>query len=370
MLKFLKKWLFSALCISVVSSTCFAQDIIITKDSKKISAKILRIAEDNVRYKDYNDQDGPSYTLLKKGISSILYENGEVETFDSAAESSTQTQTQEPATVTNNTGKNSSLIKGKATVYIIRNSSIGSLIKMSVECNGMKIGSTKAKQYVYTVLDPGDFTFTSKTPENSGTLNITVEPGNTYYIKQQVKMGIVVARTGLELMNDADGIKALNSCNLSSDNLYVMPENNDDSYSYNRDNEDLPAQKTVDNSNQMSVQNDETTMKGISNGTLEILALNLPDSVIYKPAEGQVFESGTVSEYLVYNTTNILAKERRVSGTVMLSSENGNTTWKFGDQSRVVAIFDLPEGFKAQKIKFVVAGKEMYYNIAKSNWEK
>jgi len=77
-----KKGLFLTLCIFAISSACFAQDIIVTKDSRKIKAKVVRINEENVRYKNFDDQEGQTITIPKSRIASILYEDGEVETFD------------------------------------------------------------------------------------------------------------------------------------------------------------------------------------------------------------------------------------------------------------------------------------------------
>ena len=80
---FVKRTLLSAVCFIVLSSVCFAQDIIVTKDAKRINAKITEVNVDNVRYKNFDNQDGPVYTLLKSEIASIIYQNGQVETFGS-----------------------------------------------------------------------------------------------------------------------------------------------------------------------------------------------------------------------------------------------------------------------------------------------
>ena len=58
-----------------------AQDIIVTKKSERIDAKVLEININDVKYKDWNNQDGPTYTILKSDIASIIYQNGKVETF-------------------------------------------------------------------------------------------------------------------------------------------------------------------------------------------------------------------------------------------------------------------------------------------------
>ena len=59
----------------------FAQDIIVTKNSEKIEAKISDVEQDCIKYKKYNYQEGPTYTIRKTDIVSIIYQNGDVETF-------------------------------------------------------------------------------------------------------------------------------------------------------------------------------------------------------------------------------------------------------------------------------------------------
>ena len=348
MTNFSKKRILSALCILVVSSTCFAQDIIITKDSEKISAKVLRITEDNVRYKDYKDQTGPSHSILKQEVASILYESGEVETFDSGL------------TATDNIDRAPAAIEEKADVYVIRNSSVGSLVKMGVECNGVEIGSTKAKQYIYTVLDPGYYTFVSKTPENSASLGITLEAGKTYYIKQQVKMGIIAARTGLELMNELDGKKALNDCKLSPNNLYSLSENSD-----SRDNEDLQTPKTVKGNNQISALNDDNR----STGALEIVALYVPDFIVVKPTEGTQIKNWAVWLISKDGKSFSAFKTKAIGVKVKMDAKN-NLEATITDETELRAVFNITDNlFQTAEIKFVLDGKELFYDLDKKEWE-
>jgi hypothetical protein len=69
------------MCFASFWGTGYAQDIIVTKDSKRIDAKVLEVNISEVKYKNFSNQDGPTYTILKSGIASIVYENGTVETF-------------------------------------------------------------------------------------------------------------------------------------------------------------------------------------------------------------------------------------------------------------------------------------------------
>ena len=78
----MRKILFVAWCTVAIASACFAQDVIVTKDAKRINAKVMEVNVDNIRYRDFDNMDGPVYTLLKSDIVTILYQNGKVETFD------------------------------------------------------------------------------------------------------------------------------------------------------------------------------------------------------------------------------------------------------------------------------------------------
>ncbi len=68
-----------AVCIS---ATMLAADIIVTKDSQRINAKIEEVGLDVVRYRRSDNLTGPIYSIAKSDIQSITYENGYVETFN------------------------------------------------------------------------------------------------------------------------------------------------------------------------------------------------------------------------------------------------------------------------------------------------
>jgi len=76
----MKKLTLTFLFLSL-STSLLAQDIIITKDNKRIEARILR--EDNtvILYSLFNASADTTYLFSKKNISSITYENGKVVSF-------------------------------------------------------------------------------------------------------------------------------------------------------------------------------------------------------------------------------------------------------------------------------------------------
>lgn len=67
------------LCIAV---SLFATDIIILKNSTRIDAVIQEVSQNEVKYKKASSPNGPSFILSTSEIVSIVYDNGEVQTFD------------------------------------------------------------------------------------------------------------------------------------------------------------------------------------------------------------------------------------------------------------------------------------------------
>lgn len=67
-------------CLGLVQSI-WAQDVIVTRQSERIDAKILEVSETEIRYKKQNNLDGPTFVLSTDKVASILYSNGEVQSF-------------------------------------------------------------------------------------------------------------------------------------------------------------------------------------------------------------------------------------------------------------------------------------------------
>lgn len=58
-----------------------AQDIIKTKDNTEVLSRVIEIGETSVKYKKWENLSGPTYTMSISKISSIIYQNGSVESF-------------------------------------------------------------------------------------------------------------------------------------------------------------------------------------------------------------------------------------------------------------------------------------------------
>lgn len=98
--------------------------------------------------------------------------------------------------------------KGKAIVYIVRPSSVGTLVRFNVYVDDKEpeseMGYTRGSQYIYFNLTPGDHQILSKA-ENWAELNVSAKAGDIIFIQQDAQMGIIMARNSISKMQDYEG---------------------------------------------------------------------------------------------------------------------------------------------------------------------
>ena len=58
-----------------------AQDLLYLKDWSVVKVKVMTIGEDEIEYKRYENQEGPTYTIRIKDVCRIEFENGTVENY-------------------------------------------------------------------------------------------------------------------------------------------------------------------------------------------------------------------------------------------------------------------------------------------------
>ena len=76
----MKKLFFTLLCIATFVPLC-AQDIIVTHESERIDVNVIEVSETEVKYKKSDNPNGPTFVLSTNKIASIIYKNGDVQTF-------------------------------------------------------------------------------------------------------------------------------------------------------------------------------------------------------------------------------------------------------------------------------------------------
>ncbi|MBL7923227.1 MAG: hypothetical protein JNL88_03425 [Bacteroidia bacterium] len=94
------------LFLLTVASLGYAQDVITLSDGRTVQAKILELTPDQVKYKKFDNPDGPTYTVPVGNLTKIKYANGSEDTFTPA-----------PAAATNGNGNSGDnipkIFKGK-----------------------------------------------------------------------------------------------------------------------------------------------------------------------------------------------------------------------------------------------------------------
>src|SRR5213594_2924348 len=99
----------------------------------------------------------------------------------------------------------------KGRIYVMRPSSFGAAVGMNVSDGGNPIGSTGPNGYLCWEREPGDVVVSS-TSENTSRVSLPVRPGSIHYVLQHIRMGIFIARTDLEVVNEEQGKKELTKC--------------------------------------------------------------------------------------------------------------------------------------------------------------
>ena len=84
----MKKVLSFIIVVLFLSNYVKSQDIIVKNDKTSIKTKVLEITDNEVKYKKFDNQTGPTYSLKKSEITNIVYENGDTEVFETSKASS------------------------------------------------------------------------------------------------------------------------------------------------------------------------------------------------------------------------------------------------------------------------------------------
>ncbi len=67
--------------IIFIQTHLMAQDIIVLKNGDEINSKIFEVSQTEVKYKKFQNLDGPTYSILKNEVLMIKYVNGSKDVF-------------------------------------------------------------------------------------------------------------------------------------------------------------------------------------------------------------------------------------------------------------------------------------------------
>jgi hypothetical protein len=99
----------------------------------------------------------------------------------------------------------------KGRIYVVRPASLGYAVSMNVSEDGKPIGATGSHGFICWERPPGD-SIVSSASEGVSQVPLTVDAGHVYYVFQHLRMGLLIARNELELVDEEKGRKALKNC--------------------------------------------------------------------------------------------------------------------------------------------------------------
>ena len=87
------KSIFTLLAFIAINFTVFSQDVITLKAGEDIQAKILELSTTEIKFKKFDNQTGPTFTILKSTVLMVRYENGTKDIFNQTEELKTPSKT-------------------------------------------------------------------------------------------------------------------------------------------------------------------------------------------------------------------------------------------------------------------------------------
>ena len=100
------------------------------------------------------------------------------------------------------------------TVYLYRaGRAVGMVLNTQIKINGQDAGGTSNKSYFEWNLEPGVYVFSCFTKESNGVVEIDVKPNETYYLRQDVRIGFTnEGRVTLKQVDESKGSKEMKKC--------------------------------------------------------------------------------------------------------------------------------------------------------------
>ena len=78
----MEKCIFTTIITLLLFTNCFSQDLIIKRNGDEIKVKVFEVGTTEIKYKNYDNLSGPTYSILKSDVFMIKYENGTKDIFN------------------------------------------------------------------------------------------------------------------------------------------------------------------------------------------------------------------------------------------------------------------------------------------------
>lgn len=105
--------------------------------------------------------------------------------------------------------------KDQAGLYIYRDSSFGGALKKNLYIDDKFIGQSAPYVFFYQKLKAGNHKLSTESEFSDNHLNIQMEGGKNYFVRQYIKMGVFVGGANLEQVSEEKGKKAIQKLDMA-----------------------------------------------------------------------------------------------------------------------------------------------------------
>jgi len=103
----------------------------------------------------------------------------------------------------------------KGTVFLYRaGRAVGAAGQLSVKVNSLDAGGTGPGTFFKWDLKPGTYTFSSSTGESSAVVQLDVQAGQVYFIRQDARLGVSSGRVTMKEVDSKKGKNEVENCKL------------------------------------------------------------------------------------------------------------------------------------------------------------
>jgi hypothetical protein len=112
---------------------------------------------------------------------------------------------------------------GMAGVYTYRDSFVGKALKKDIWIDGKCVGESAPDVFFYTQVPGGQHVVSTESEFSPNDLAVLLEAGKNYFIRQYIKMGLIVGGAGLEQIAEAEGKAAVAKLQLATPGTCSKP---------------------------------------------------------------------------------------------------------------------------------------------------
>jgi hypothetical protein len=105
--------------------------------------------------------------------------------------------------------------EGKSGLYIFRDSYLGTALTKKIYIDDQLIGTTAPKTYFFREISAGHHKLATESEFSNNEISIFTNPGSNYFVRQYIKIGVIIGGANLEQVTEEDGKKGVLDCNLA-----------------------------------------------------------------------------------------------------------------------------------------------------------